>query len=334
MRVLAVGVLLSAFAAFCPAAKNLEVYAIDVEGGKSTLYVSPSGESMLVDTGYAGFNNRDANRIAAAAKLAGVKQIDYLVITHYHADHAGGVPQLAAKLPIRNFVDHGAAVENDKDTQVRVIAYRSFRDKGNHILAAPGTVIPIKGIEVRVVTSAGKAIDSPLPGAGQPNPACASYKAPDPDLGENGRSIGMLITYGKFRLADLGDLFWNQEHDLACPANKIGTVDVYMTTHHGGDKSNSPQMVWALHPKVAIMNNGPKKGGTPEGWQTIHDSPGLLDLWQLHFSEAGGQGHNSPDPFLANLDEACQGQSIRLTVQPDGAFTVFNSRNKYEKTYH
>ena len=334
MRVLAIGVLLPAFAAFCPAAKNLEVYAIDAEGGKATLYVSPSGESMLVDAGYAGFNYRDANRIAAVAKLAGVKQIDYLVITHYHADHAGGVPQLAAKLPIRNFVDHGAPVENDRDTQVRVIAYNTFRDKGNHILAQPGALIPMKGIEVRIVASAGKAIDRPLPGAGQPNPACATYKALDPDTGENGRSIGMLIAYGKFRLADLGDLFWNQEHDLACPANKIGTVDVYMTTHHGGDNSNSPQMVWALHPKVAIMNNGPTKGGTPSGWQTIHDSPGLLDLWQLHFSEAGGKDHNSPDPFLANLEAACQGQWIRLTAQSDGAFTVFNSRNKYEKTYH
>src|SRR5205809_5701965 len=104
-------------AALLNAAKNLEVYSIDVEGGQATLIVSPSGESMLVDTGWGGFNKRDADRIALAAKRAGVKKIDYLVITHYHSDHVGGVLQLAEKLPIRNFVDHGASVETTKQAQ-------------------------------------------------------------------------------------------------------------------------------------------------------------------------------------------------------------------------
>src|SRR3954449_1485519 len=106
--------LLLTAASVLPAAKNLEVYSIDVEGGQSTLVVSPSGESMLIDTGWGGFNKRDALRIHAAAKSAGVKKIDYLLITHYHSDHVGGVPQLAEMMPILNFVDHGTNVEDSK----------------------------------------------------------------------------------------------------------------------------------------------------------------------------------------------------------------------------
>ena len=111
MKLLLNAVLLLATARLLPAAKNLEIYFIDVEGGQATLMVPPGGESMLVDTGWGGFNRRDAERIAAAAKKAGVKRIDYLLITHFHSDHVGGVAQLAEKLPIRNFVDHGTSVE-------------------------------------------------------------------------------------------------------------------------------------------------------------------------------------------------------------------------------
>src|SRR3954451_20080436 len=146
MRKPLLGILLLAFAGLLSAAKNLEVYAIDVEGGQATLIVSPSGESLLVDTGWAGFNKRDADRIAAAAKSAGVKKIDYLVTTHYHEHHVGGVPQLAEKLPILNFVDHGPSVEDNKRTQVLFTAYTTFREKGKHILAKPGDTIPIKGL--------------------------------------------------------------------------------------------------------------------------------------------------------------------------------------------
>ena len=183
------------------------------------------------------------------------------------------------------------------------------------------------------MTAAGRAIDQPLPGAGQRNSICSSYEAIKPDSGENAHSIGMVITYGNFRLVDLGDLYWNQEHDLACPVNKLGTVDVYMTTHHGKKTSGSPQMVWALHPKVAIMNNGPNTGGAEPAWQTIHDSPGLLDLWQLHFAVPGGKEHNSSDTVIANVDEICEGKWLKLTAQKDGTFTVYNSRNKYERSY-
>ncbi len=333
MRLPLLVVLLLALPALLPAAKNLEVYSIDVEGGQATLIVSPSGESMLVDTGWAGHNRRDANRILSAAKMAGVKKIDYLVITHFHADHVGGVPQLAEKIPIRNFVDHGGNTESGKDAEVLFNAYAAFRDKGTHLQVKPGDTIPIKGLDVRVLSSGGDIISAPLPGGGQPNPECSSFEKHEVDTSENARSVGILISYGDFRMIDLGDLTWNKEYDLVCPANKVGPVDVYLVSHHGMNMSGSPQFVHALHPRVAIMNNGARKGGSPEIWQTIHDTPGLLDLWQLHFAVPGGKEHNSPDTVIANIDEICEGKWLRLTAMHDGSFTVYNSRNKYERTY-
>ena len=208
MRRLFPGILLLACAAVLPA-RDLEIYFIDVEGGQATLVVSPSGESMLVDTGWAGFNHRDAGRIAAAAKAAGVKRIDYLVITHYHADHAGGLPQLAERLPIRNFVDHGSQTETTRDAQVLYNAYVAFSEKGNRIQVKPGDVIPIKGIEVKVLSSAGELIASPLPGAGQPDADCASFQRHEVDTTENAQSVGLLIAYSGFRMIDLADLTWN-----------------------------------------------------------------------------------------------------------------------------
>jgi competence protein ComEC len=181
MKLLLTSVLLAASAGLLPAAKNLQVSFIDVEGGQATLIVSPSGESMLIDTGWAGFNHRDADRIAAAAKALGVKKIDYLVITHYHADHAGGVPQLAEKLPIRNFVDHGANTETGKDADILYKAYAAYREKGNHIQVKAGDVIPIKDLDVRVLSGGGETIATPLPGAGKPNPDCASFQKHQPD---------------------------------------------------------------------------------------------------------------------------------------------------------
>jgi competence protein ComEC len=333
MRTTILGILFLVCSALLPAAKNLEVYSIDVEGGQSTLFVSPSGESLLVDTGWAGFNHRDAERIAAAAKSAGVKKIDYLVITHYHADHVGGVPQLAEKLPIRNFVDHGPSVETGKDATVLFNAYSAFREKGNHIQVKPGDTIPIKGIEVQVLSAAGNAIAQPVKGAGQPNPECDSFQPHAVDPSENAQSVGILVTYGDFRMIDLGDLTWNKEKDLVCPTNKIGPVDLYLVSHHGMNMSGSPQLVHALHPRVALMNNGAKKGGSPEIWQTIHDSPGLQDLWQVHFALAGAKEHNSADNVIANVDEQCEGKWIKVTAQKNATFTLYNSRNKFEKTY-
>jgi beta-lactamase superfamily II metal-dependent hydrolase len=334
MRAFPIVLLAVAGAALLPAAKNLEIYFIDVEGGQATLFVAPSGESMLVDTGWSGNNSRDANRIAAAAKHAGVKAIDYLLITHFHEDHVGGVPQLAAKLPIRTFIDHGESVEHDQRAKELYAAYIEYRAKGTHILAKPGVTIPVKGLDVKVLTADGDEIENPLPGAGQANPLCAADKLRAPDASENARSVGTLITFGNFRILDMGDLTWNKEHELMCPNNKVGTVDLYIVSHHGMNMSGSPAFVQGIHPRVAIMDNGAGKGGTPPAWQAIHTSAGLEDIWQLHYSIAGGKDNNAPDTFIANTDEVGdQGNWIQVTVHPDGSFTVNNSRNKYSKTY-
>lgn len=319
-------------AASARAASTLDVYFIDVEGGQATLFVSPSGESMLVDAGWPDFNGRDAERIVAAAKQAGLKQIDYLVITHYHEDHVGGVPQLAERMPIHNFIDHGPSVETSKRAVELYQAYLQTRAKGNQILAKPGDRIPIRGIDVEVLTAAGDAISRPLPGAGRPNPLCATTRLREQDPSENARSIGMLITFGKFHIVDLGDLTWNKEYELVCPMNRVGTVDVYLSTHHGLDQSGSPVIVDALHPRVAVMNNGATKGGSPEAWQTIHNSPGLEDIWQLHYATAGGDAHNASDTFIANRDQQ-EGHWIKLSAEANGRFTVTNSRNGYTKSY-
>jgi len=316
------------------AGKTLDVYFVDVEGGQATLVVSPSKQSLLIDTGWPGFNSRDALRIAAAAKRAGVKQIDYLVITHFHTDHVGGVPQLVAKLPVKTFVDHGASIEHGGDADRIYHAYLKAREAGSHLEVKPGDKIPMKGLDVTVLTAAGASMSSALPGAGQPNPECASVKPKEADPSENAQSVGLLIQYGSFRMLDLGDLTWNKENELVCPANKIGTVDLYLTTHHGADESNSPAVVRALHARVAVMNNGAHKGGSIEAWDTVHAAPGLQDLWQVHYAVDGGKDHNGPEALIANVDEKGDGGDwIRVSADSNGTMTVFNSRNKYEKTY-
>src|SRR5947207_1833125 len=312
--------------------RPLYIYFIDVEGGQATLLVSPSGQSMLVDTGWPGFDNRDADRIAAAAKLAGINQIDYVVITHYHRDHIGGVPQLADKMKVGTFVDHGPNREDSNETRDLAAAYDKVLPRAKHLVVKPGDQIPVKGLNVQVLTADGEHIRAPLKGAGQPNPLCATEPEAPVDNTENARSLGTLITYGKFRFIDLGDLTKRKEKDLVCPNNLIGTVDLYLTSHHGLDQSNAKVIVDALHPRVAIMNNGAHKGGKPEAWKTVHDSPGLQDLWQVHYAEDAGKDSNVSDDFIANLN-GTEGAYLKVSAQPDGSFTVWNSRNQYSKNY-
>jgi len=322
-----------AAAASLPAARNLEIYSIDVEGGQATLIVTPAGETMLIDTGWSTPDHRDAERIAAAAKAAGVHKIDYLVITHYHADHVGGVQDIAKKIPIVHFVDHGDQTEKGKQAEILFNEYSAFRAKGDHILAKPGETIPIKGLDVKVLSAAGQVIAAPLEGAGQPNPACTGAARPPDDTTENGQSVGMLISYGQFRMIDLGDLTKDHEYDLMCPVNKIGLIDLYLVSHHGMPMSGSKVLLEGIDPHVALMNNGPRKGGDAATWQTIRDTRNLLDIWQLHYTMTADKQHNAPDTFIANIDEKCQGDWIKVTAEKDGTFTVLNSRNKYQKTY-
>jgi competence protein ComEC len=321
--VLAVCLLLGATAL----AKPLEIYFIDTEGGKSTLIVSPSGQTLLIDAGYTGFSGRDSDRIAAAAKLAHVKKIDFVLITHHHADHEGGVPNLLERFQVGTFYDPGPSVDPAADQRTNK-AYEAAMAKQHREIVKPGDKIAVKGLDIAVVAANGKHIDHALTGGGA-NPFCAT-PAPKEDIPENARSAGIVLEMGKFRYAEFGDLTADKEAELLCPENRVGKVDVYQTAHHGAE---SAKAIYALAPRVAIMDNGARKGGPPEGWRLLNGSPGLEDIWQLHFSVAGGKDANAPDSLIANIDEPCEGKFLKLTAEPTGAFTVFNSRNKYTKSY-
>jgi glucose/arabinose dehydrogenase/beta-lactamase superfamily II metal-dependent hydrolase len=312
--------------------KPLDIYFIDTEGGQATLLVTPSGESMLIDTGFPGFGDRDLNRILATIKQAGLSKLDYLLVTHHHLDHVGNATAIAAKIPVGTFIDHGPTVETTDDAKALYDSYVKGRASGRYMLAKPGDKVPIRDIDVTIVTSNGEHITRPICRPCVPNPFCAAFKPKDADPSENARSVGSVIAFGRFRMADLGDLTWNKEQELVCPVNLVGTVDLFLTTHHGTDSSNAPVIVHALKPRVAVMNNGAKKGGSPEAWQTVHDSPGLEDLWQLHYAEAGGKDHNVAEPMIANPDESAA-HYIKVSAQRDGSFTVTNTRNKLTKSY-
>jgi competence protein ComEC len=313
--------------------KPLQIYFIDVEGGQSTLIVSPSGESLLIDAGWPGYEGRDADRIKVAANQVGITQLDYVLITHYHRDHVGGIPQLADGMKIGTFIDHGPNLEDSQVTRTDYAAYEKAIAGHAHVVVKPGWKLPIKGIEVRVLTAAGDHITEPLPGAGEANPFCAKEPAATEDKTENARSLGVLVSYGKFRFLDLGDLTKQKELELACPNNLLGTVDLFLVTHHGSDSSNAKAIVWSLHPRVAIINNGPRKGSSPAAWQIVKDSPGLEDLWQLHYAAESDRDHNVADDRIANVKENCEGKYLKATAESDGSFTVANGRTGEQKTY-
>jgi len=314
--------------------KALQIYFIDVEGGQSTLVVSPSGQSLLIDTGWPGFDNRDANRIAAAAKAAGVKKLDYVLITHFHRDHVGGIVQLADKMPIDTFVDHGPNQEDSEVAREDYAAYDILLPKHRHLTLKPGDGLPVKGLTVKALTAAGDRIQSPLPGAGTANEFCGAEPDLPADATENPRSLGVLITYGKFRFLDLGDLTKDKELGLVCPNNLIGTVDLFLVSHHGTASSDSKALVHAIHPRVAVINNGAHKGGSAQVWQTVHDSPGIEDVWQLHYAVDAGSDHNVAEKLIANPDEKNDGGNfIQVRAKRDGTFVVENSRNREKRNY-
>jgi beta-lactamase superfamily II metal-dependent hydrolase len=339
-------------------ANTLDIYVIDVEGGNATLFVTPTHESLLIDTGNLNGAARDAGRILDAAKAAGLQQIDHLIITHWHGDHFGGLAELASKIPIKEFIDHGPNVQPAEAADAFLKdTYPGLYAKGKHTVAKPGDKIGMTGADVRVVISAGETIKTPLPGAGKPNPYCANYK-PGENNAEDPMSVGIHVAFGKFRTAHFGDITKNKEFELMCPNNRIGTLDVFLGLHHGQASSNSEVIVHALHPRVAIMNDGPRKGGEPEVMKTVHSSPGLEDLWQIHFSLLSGQEYTQPGMFIANTNDdqaaampvspmpAPQGPNIppppahngkaywiKVSAQRDGTFTVTNARNGFSKTY-
>jgi competence protein ComEC len=316
-------------------AGKLRVYFIDVEGGQSTLFVTPAGKSLLIDTGWPDNNFRDADRILAAAKSAGLSRIDSVLITHYHDDHVGGVPQLVQRISVGTFFVHGPNRELDKATERGYAAFQKVLSdtKAKEIVAKPGDRLPIEGLDVTAISADGKVIQMPLPGAGQPNAFCKQSEIRPPDQTENARSLGVLIRFGDLKILDLGDLTWDKERDLMCPNNRLGKVDVLVVSHHGWYQSSSPALVDAIHPRVAIMDNGAKKGGSIPTLDTVRKAPGIEALWQLHYSDEGGTTHNTPSEYIANLDGPDAGHDIEVTASRDGSFTVRNGRTGVDKHY-
>jgi competence protein ComEC len=329
--------------------RPLQIYFIDVEGGQSTLFVTPQGQSLLIDTGWPDNNNRDADRIVAAAKSAGISKLDFVLLTHYHADHTGGVPQLAAKMPIGAFIDHGPNREQSAGTKQIFDAYQStlFSRNIKHIVAKPGDVLPINGLTATVVSADGVLLDKPLSGAGASNLACDIAEQLPDDPSENQHSLGTLLVYEKLRILDLGDLTWDKERQLMCPANKLGRVDIFVVSHHGSATSDGTPLVNGIAARVAIMDNGALKGANRNAWQRVRSAPGLEDLWQLHTAELpsfGARVHsflfgsdafvrNVPDSFIANLPGTDAGNYLKVVAWNDGNFDVYNSRTNATKHY-
>jgi len=312
------------------AAATLDIYFIDVEGGQSTLLVTALGEGLLVDTGYGGNTGRDPNRIAAAAKAAGLTQIDYLLLTHFHGDHAGGVAELSKLLPIRTFVDHDTVVPNDESTAPIFKAYAPIRARGQHIVAQPGDRLPLKGADVQIVSSDTRTITKALEGGGQPNRDCPAVAPASGEAIENPRSTGIHVRFGRFRFIDLGDLSGQPLFSLLCPSNLLGKADVYLVPHHGGADVVYPA-TFAVKPRVAIMNNGEKKGGSRDAFANLRKVAGLEDVWQLHKSLADGAQNYSEDR-IANLNETT-GHWLKVSASDDGTFSVTNGRTGATKTY-
>src|SRR5260370_28150057 len=300
--------------------KGLQIFFVDVEGGQATLFVTPEGKSLLIDTGWPDNNGRDADRIVAAAKLAGIKQLDFVLLSHYHMDHAGGLTQLAAEIRIRTVMDHGEKRERkDVATEKGWQDYQALlaKEKLRRMIAKAGETLPLEGIEARVISTDGALIESPLSGGGSKNEGCDLSKHYPRDQTENARSLGVLFTFGKLRILDLGDLTSDKEMELVCPVNKLGTMDIYVVSHHGSLTSNSPEFLNAIAPRVAIMDNGAAKGGAPSSWDAVKKSPRLEDFWQLHFSNEGGAEHNVADSFIANVSGPAARHYFNPTPSPD-----------------
>jgi beta-lactamase superfamily II metal-dependent hydrolase len=298
------------------------------------MLVSSSGASLLVDTGWPGNNGRDAERIQAAMKDAGITRIDHVFITHYHTDHVGGVPDLVKRIPVGEFIDHGPNREESEVSRRDFAAYLKAIGNTPRRSVRPGDPIQIPGLSVLVLAADGEHIAS-VPGTKpKPNPFCSTERQWPDDPSENARSGGILVTFGKFQFLDLGDLTGAKEVALVCPNNPIPPIDLYLVNHHGMNLSNSRALVDAIHPRVAIMNNGTHKAGSPEAWQTVHESPGIEDLYMVHTAEGSDAAHNSPQALIANpKGSATDGAYFKVVAFFNGSFSVTNSRTGQTRMY-
>jgi competence protein ComEC len=316
---------------------TLDIYWSDVEGGASTLIVTPSGQSLLVDAGNPAPDDRDAKRVFEAAKAAGLKKIDMLVTTHYHGDHVGGEPALSKMIQIEKFYDHGDSIEAGSNPNTTKLweDYKAM-SQGKRAILKPGDKIPLNGVDIRVVSANGDVLAKPISGGGS-NALCKDAQHKDADPSENARSVGFLLTYGKFKFLDIGDLTWEKELLLACPANKIGKVTLLQATHHGfvNDISGPPALYWAVQPQVVVVNNGATKGLGVNAYETLTKIQGLEGIWQIHRSIRTDAAHNTSESMIANPDEppADKGLWIKASISKDGKFTLTNGRNNFSKSY-
>jgi beta-lactamase superfamily II metal-dependent hydrolase len=313
--------------------KSLRIYWIDVEGGAATLVVTPEGGTLLMDCGWPG--KRDAERIAKTVAAAGAKKIDHYLTSHYHTDHWGCMAELAALVPIEKYYYHPFPDASAKDVDPKLKASLLSLSEGKSVVVAPGTEVPLKGATVKILCANGVVLDEP---AGSPQvrkcEANPEHPAKPEDTSDNARSVGFLLTFNGFKFLDLGDLTWNVEHKLVCPVNLVGAVDVYQVSHHGLDQSNSPALLKAASPTVAVMNNGAKKGGSAPTFKWLKETGSIKDVFQVHRNVATGPADNTAPELTANDDEKCEGLGIVVTVDPSGkSYTVEVPSKKTKKTY-
>jgi competence protein ComEC len=320
------------------APKSLDIYFIDVEGGAATLIVTPTGESLLVDSGFPG--DRDAGRIAhVALEVAGLKQIDHCLITHWHRDHEGGVPALAKLIPIKNYYDHGLPQTIAADMQAEFIEAYKQTTQGQSVTLKPGDEIKLRSpkymppLQVRVLTASGVVLGE-KPGAPQTQPCGPDFQAIEDDKTDNVNSVGFLLTFGRFKFFDGGDLSWNIENRLVCPKNLVGVIDVYQADHHGTDVSNNPTLLRALNPRVAVIDNGPRKGGDARVYVALTSLKEIEGVYQLHRNLRTTDKENTMSGYIANEEEACQGNFIKLSVEPKSKFyTVSIPAKQISRSY-
>ncbi len=314
--------------------KRLDIYWVDVEGGAATLIVTPAGESILIDTGNPG--RRDPDRIVqVAGKAAKLRQIDHLLVTHYHGDHYGGAATLATLMPIKNVYDNGDFEDMPNDPGK---PYREFKCE-KRIVLNPGDSIPLRKSDTSVsMTCLGcrKLFVAPdTVGATKNDEILKLHKPKDRDGSDNANSLVMLLKFGDFEFFDGGDLTWNQELKLVHPFNLIGDVDVYQVTHHGLASSNNPVVLQSCNPRVAIMNNGVTKGCLPEVFANLKETESIEAIYQVHKNlRPDGVTNNVADDYIANHEKDCKGHYIKLSVDPKSkSYTVSIPGHRHEKTY-